>query len=484
MARRWSVEVRSSRPAARSRALVVDRGGGARPRLGRRPGGASYAHRVGVRRPLRHGGRRVPDPRAQRVRRPVGRCVGARDRPRPLRCCSPPSGCCRGCAGRPRRATGARWSPRCRASCSTVAAADVLPRLVDRARSSLVALALLAESFGRQVWWLWRSRARSSVVRRARSPAPLDRPGRGCSLWVGLTLPDRVEDLSPVAFVRLPLEALVLVVLAALLPARARSVVAVGRRASCSALVTDREGPRHGLLLRAGPFLRPGHRLDVRRLAVRPARATRWARRPRSCCSPLAAVLLVALLVLTPLALRRLGAIVARHRRVVAAQRPRRSPSSGCCASVAGPASRCPRCTTRPHDGSAPFASDQRRRRTPTPRCSRVPAELAGPARVRARRRARPAAQHARPPAADRAARQGRHLRLRRELRPLGGPGLVVRARRRPVLDAGTRAAARRRLRHPQRVPHLADVRRRSAGWRTRRSSPGCGSTASSATTC
>ena len=36
----------------------------------------------------------------------------------------------------------------------------------------------------------------------------------------------------------------------------------------------------------------------------------------------------------------------------------------------------------------------------------------------------------------------------------------------------------------PQRVPHLADLRRRSAGWRTRRCSPGCGSTASSATTC
>ena len=50
------------------------------------------------------------------------------------------------------------------------------------------------------------------------------------------------------------------------------------------------------------------------------------------------------------------------------------------------------------------------------------------------------------------------------------------------VLDSGPAAGADR-LRQPQRVPHLPDVRRASAGWRTRRSSPACGSTASSGTT-
>ena len=64
-------------------------------------------------------------------------------------------------------------------------------------------------------------------------------------------------------------------------------------------------------------------------------------------------------------------------------------------------------------------------------------------------------------------------------------------ARRGLVLAPGVGARARRR--HPapgragysraQRLPHLADVRRRSAGSRTRRCSPGCGWTASSATT-
>ena len=49
---------------------------------------------------------------APRVRR-----VGARDRRRALRCSSPASGCCRGCARRCRRAAGAGSSRRRRASC-------------------------------------------------------------------------------------------------------------------------------------------------------------------------------------------------------------------------------------------------------------------------------------------------------------------------------------------------------------------------------
>ena len=39
----------------------------------------------------------------------------------------------------------------------TVAAADVLPRAVTQA-ALVAALALLAESFGRDVWWLWSNR--------------------------------------------------------------------------------------------------------------------------------------------------------------------------------------------------------------------------------------------------------------------------------------------------------------------------------------
>ena len=50
------------------------------------------------------------------VARSVG-VVGAGDRRGALRCSSRPAGCCRGCARRCRRATGARSSRRSRASC-------------------------------------------------------------------------------------------------------------------------------------------------------------------------------------------------------------------------------------------------------------------------------------------------------------------------------------------------------------------------------
>ncbi|MFL6028235.1 MAG: CDP-alcohol phosphatidyltransferase family protein [Friedmanniella sp.] len=44
----------------------------------------------------------------------------------------------------------------------TVVAADVLPRVAEDV-AIVVALALLAESFGRDVWWLWRQRAASAT---------------------------------------------------------------------------------------------------------------------------------------------------------------------------------------------------------------------------------------------------------------------------------------------------------------------------------
>ena len=84
---------------------------------------------------------------------------------------------------------------------------------------------------------------------------------------------------------------------------------------------------------------------------------------------------------------------------------------------------------------------------------------------------------------AHRAARQGRHRRVRRELRPGRGPGLGVLTAGRRGARRRHRAAARGRLlaraaRSSPRRPSAA-----SAGWRTRPCSPGCGSTASSATT-
>ena len=63
-------------------------------------------------------------------------------------------------------------------------------------------------------------------------------------------------------------------------------------------------------------------------------------------------------------------------------------------------------------------------------------------------------------PAAERPARQGRAARVRRELRQGRDPGPVVLARGHHDSQQGHQAAAGRRLLRPQRLPHLADVRR------------------------
>jgi phosphatidylglycerophosphate synthase len=116
----------------------------------------------------------------------------------------------------------------------TVAAADVLSRALTLALL-VVALASLAVSFGECVWWLWRRRHETREhVHVAPERGPL-RTGIGVALtvvavllvWVALVAPNQPGDLTLSAFVRLPLELLVVVALAVVLPARARRVLVV-----------------------------------------------------------------------------------------------------------------------------------------------------------------------------------------------------------------------------------------------------------------
>jgi phosphatidylglycerophosphate synthase len=146
----------------------------------------------------------------------------------------------------------------------TVAAASLLsPALTTTAL--VLALALLAESFGRDVWWLWTNRhgvhaatatdvdadlagANTSAHGQSdTSPPGEDRgptPGRGrrrvprgvaalltilaaLLVWAALVGPDRPNDLTLTGFVRIPLEGLVLIALAVVLPRRPRRIVAV-----------------------------------------------------------------------------------------------------------------------------------------------------------------------------------------------------------------------------------------------------------------
>jgi phosphatidylglycerophosphate synthase len=119
----------------------------------------------------------------------------------------------------------------------TIAAANVLP--LAWAQPILVAaLVLLAESFGRDVWWLWNHRrVERSLDHAVAVPAP--EQGRLCPsvataltilslliVWAALVAPNQPQDLTLTAFLRVPLEGLALVALAVVLPTIPRRILA------------------------------------------------------------------------------------------------------------------------------------------------------------------------------------------------------------------------------------------------------------------
>jgi phosphatidylglycerophosphate synthase len=127
----------------------------------------------------------------------------------------------------------------------TVAAAGVLPEALTQAVLAS-ALAALAASFGECVWWLWRhrheTRERAQAAEVERGPM---RAGIGVALtvvalllvWAALVAPNQPSHLTLAAFARLPLELLVVIGLAVLLPAAPRRVLVVIVGAVLSALV-------------------------------------------------------------------------------------------------------------------------------------------------------------------------------------------------------------------------------------------------------
>ena len=104
----------------------------------------------------------------------------------------------------------------------TVAASGVTSRRAGMIAVA-VALLLLAESFGRDVIWLYRAGAGSRVRRAVRiAIAAL----AFMVLWFALVAPDRTWQFSLGAFVRIPIELLVLVAVALVLPPWPRRIVA------------------------------------------------------------------------------------------------------------------------------------------------------------------------------------------------------------------------------------------------------------------
>jgi phosphatidylglycerophosphate synthase len=105
-----------------------------------------------------------------------------------------------------------------------VAVSGVVPTSMSRILLA-VALGMLAESVGRDIWWLWRHRSAAParpVAARTRHPAvsAVLTLLALAIVWAALVAPIRPWLLTPGSFVRLPLEGLMLVILAAALPGR------------------------------------------------------------------------------------------------------------------------------------------------------------------------------------------------------------------------------------------------------------------------
>ncbi|WP_371404641.1 CDP-alcohol phosphatidyltransferase family protein [Kribbella sp. NBC_00662] len=103
----------------------------------------------------------------------------------------------------------------------TAVMADFLPDAVTTV-VLLIALGLLAESFGRQIWGLWRQAGSPPGTRAAVASALAV-----LLLWAALLVPDHTGSLSAAAFLRIPLEGLVFVVLVCVLPSRLARILAV-----------------------------------------------------------------------------------------------------------------------------------------------------------------------------------------------------------------------------------------------------------------
>ena len=216
----------------------------------------------------------------------------------------------------------------------TIGAAHVLPPAVTQA-ALVVALVLLAESFGRDVWWLWRHR-HATHSRAAAGAAPtLDlavatpagarrarlRTGIAAALttlalllvWVALVAPDQPIRLTPSAFVRLPLEGLVLIAVAVVLPATARRLLAgvVGPLLALVVILKILDVAFFATFDR--PF-DPYQDVSYARIGIETLRASIGGPDANLVIAAVV-VLVVAVLVLTTLAVRRLTRVAAGHRR-------------------------------------------------------------------------------------------------------------------------------------------------------------------------
>jgi hypothetical protein len=205
----------------------------------------------------------------------------------------------------------------------TIAAAGVLPRALTQTLL-VAALALLVASVGQCAWWLWRRRQPAhDQVPEGDVGQPQGRSlhsGVAVALtvlallivWTALVAPDHPSRLTLGAFARLPLELLVVVAVAALLPATPRRVLAVVVGALLSVLVLVK-------ILNIGfytAFDRPFQPVDDSRYLGIGIETLRDAigRSSANVAVAVVVVLIVALLALQVLAVLRVTRVTAGHR--------------------------------------------------------------------------------------------------------------------------------------------------------------------------
>ena len=199
----------------------------------------------------------------------------------------------------------------------TIGAAGVVPPPLMRAALA-AALALLAESFGRDAWWLWRHRhAPDGRVAADRGRGPQAAVLTALALlvvWVALVAPNQPSRFTPGAFVRLPLEGIIVIALALVLPGTARRLLAWVVGPALGILVIVK-------LLDFGFFTafdRPFNPIDDWRYTSIGIETLRDSvgRTDANLALVGVALLVVAALVLPTLAVLRLTRVASRHRRL------------------------------------------------------------------------------------------------------------------------------------------------------------------------
>jgi len=210
-----------------------------------------------------------------------------------------------------------------------IAAAGVLPLAVTRVGLA-AALALLAESFGRDVWSLWSHRSAPGLPTAAvpeRDAAADARRGRVrvavsvvltllafLLVWVALVAPDQPGHFTPRAFVRLPLEGVIVIALALILPAPARRLLAwvVGPAIGLLIVVKVLD---YGFFTAFDRPFNPGDDWSYTHIGIETLRESVGRTRANVVLAG-AALAAVAAFVLPTLAMLRLNRVVSGHRRV------------------------------------------------------------------------------------------------------------------------------------------------------------------------